>query len=508
MDTRRKTGFWWPAGLWAAAFLLVPACWGAPAELRVCDDIAEPISLNPLKEFSEKHFTITQHIFDSLVRFDPKGRLASGLAESWRWTDERTLELKLRRGVRFHDGEAFDAESVRYSLARFTDPAGGFPGAGFLSSIAEVEAVDPATVRIKTRYPDGVLLHRLAGFAPIIPKGYITSRGDAYFESHPVGTGPFRFVEWDHSGRKLVLEANRSYWQQGLLRFDRLVFMFIPADEQVDKLLKGDVDVVTELPGTDTLRVMRSGVARIIKKESFYTAASSLNCRSGPLSDRRVRQALNYALNKGDLVRYDLLGNGRAIATLTMPGEFGHDPALRPYPYDPAKARKLLKEAGYAAGFHLKALVKVQGVRTMRIIAKQLSRIGIIVDIDLTTDTAAVRDMTKKPWDWIYAGCPDPIGHAFFNNFIFLSSLSPFSITKDSEFDRLLDKMVGTIDAVEQDKAGRALDRYVYDHALSLFTYQRIKTYGVRNGIHFVPSVTGLPNFALSRPEAHAATAR
>src|SRR5207237_10715864 len=124
----------------------------------------------------------------------------------------------------------------------------------------------------------------------------------------------------------------------------------------------------------------------------------------------------------------------------------------------------------------------------MNIIAKQLSQVGVTVDVETTTDTDAVRDMSKKPWDWIFAGCPDPIAHSFFVQFIFLSSLSPFSVTGDPAYDGLMTKMAGAIDAEDQERRGKELDRYVHDQALSLFTYQRIKTYGVRNGVRFVPS--------------------
>ncbi len=472
----------------------------AASTLTVCDDVVEPISLDPLREFSEKYYTLTQQIFDSLVRLSPGGTIEPSLATSWRRSGDRAMDFTLRKGVQFHDGEPLTPAAVKFSIEKLIDPKSGFPGAGFLNSIESVEVVDADTVRIKTRYPDGILLHRLAGLVPILPPQYIAQRGLGYFGSHPIGTGTFRFVSWDHERKQIVLEANRNHWLSGEIKFDRLIFRFIPAARQVDELLAGRVDIVTELPGTDTLKVMKSGSASVIKKETFYTAASSLNTKTGPLADKRVRQALNYAVNKEHLVRYDLRGNGRPLASLTMAGELGHDPSLRPYPYDLNKARRLLAEAGYSKGFRLKALVKIQGIRTMNIIAKQLMKVGVDVAITTTTDTEAVRDMGKENWDWIFAGCPDPIGHSFFIQFIFLSSLSPFSVTKDRTYDALLAKMVGATDLSKQTDLGKQLDRYVHDEALSLFTYQRVKTYGVRKGVRFTPSVTGMPYFFLSCP--------
>ena len=482
----------------AAALLLAAApCRAGQDALRVCDDVVEPISLDPMKEFSEKYQMIVQQIFDGLVRFDLEGRIEPALAESWRWLDDKTVEFKLRRGVKFHNGEPFTAEAVRFSLEKLTDPKTGFPGAGFLGSIAGVEAVDAATVRIKTKFPDGILIHRLAGLAPIMPPRYIAERGAEYFGKHPVGTGAFRFVNWE-PGRRIALEANQEWWFKGHPKFKRLEFLFLPTERQTQGLLDGSVDIVTELPGTDTMKVMKSGVAKIVKKESFYTIGSSVNISTGPLSDKRVRQALNYAINKEELVRYDLLGNGKPLGSFSMAGELGHDPALKPYAYDPRKAKRLLKEAGYADGLRLKVVVKAQGERAMQIIAKQLEKVGIRLDLHKTTDATVIHDIQSQTWDFTFGGCPDPLLHTFFLDFIFLSSGSPYSIHKNAAFDQLLQKMVSTVDPQQQNRAGMELDRYVHEEALGVFTYQRIKTYGVRNGVQFVPSVTGMPYFYLS----------
>ncbi len=485
------------------ALILLLAARPAAAQtgtLRVCDDVIDPITLDPLKEFSEKNHTIIQQIFDGLVRFDPEGRIEPALAVSWRRLDPLTVEFKLSEGVRFHNGEPMDAESVRFSLEKFIDPKSGFPGAGFLNSIERVTVVDSSTVRIRTRFPDGILLNRLAGLVTIMPSRYIAAHGADYVGTHPVGTGAFRFVKWE-AGKKIVLEANENYWASGYPKFQELVFYFLAVDKQVSGLLNGDVDIVTELPGTATLNVVNSGIARVVKKEGFYTIGSSINVSSGPLVDKRVRQAINHAINREELVRYDLLGNGKPLASLTMAGEIGHDSSLRPYKYDPDKARRLLREAGYPKGVRLKAIVKMQGERTMRIISTQLARVGIVVEQYLSTDGNTIQEIKDNYWDFTLGGCPDPMAHSFFVQSVFLSSFSPFSILRDGNYDRLLGKMVMALDSKEQQRAGMELDRYVYEEALSIFTYQRIKTYGANKKVQFVPSITGMPYFYLSHPE-------
>jgi peptide/nickel transport system substrate-binding protein len=490
----------WGAAIFLGCLLPVSArALERPAALRICDDVTDPLTLDPQSEFSEKVHTLVQQIFEGLVRFDPDGRIVPALATSWRRIDDKTVEFKLREGVVFHDGEPFDADAVKFTIERYLDPKTRFPAAGFLNSIDKVLVVDPHTVRITTKFPDGILLNRLAGFVLISPPRYLAEHDEDFIASHPVGTGAYHFVQWE-KGKRIVLEANDRYWVKDGPKFKSLVFLFLPIEKQVEGLINGTVDIVTELPGTDTLKVMSSGTARVVKKDSFYTAASSLNVSTGPLSDVRVRQAINYAVDKADLVRYDLMGNGRPIATMSMSGEMGHDPFLKPYPYDVAKAKQLLIAAGYPKGFRLDALVKVQGMRAMKIIAAHLSHVGIQVQITPTTDGQAVFDMSKKPWDWIFAGCPDPMGHSFFIQSIFLSSLSPFSVTKDSRYDGLLAQMVNAVDTAQQRERGIELDDYIHEQALSLFTYQRIKTYGVANNVEFVPWLTGMPYFYLTSP--------
>lgn len=242
--------------------------------LRVCDDVVDPVTLDPRRQFSEKNYTIIRQIFDGLVRFDPDGRIEPALAVSWKRLDPLTVEFKLRSGVRFHDGEPFDAEAVRFSIESLIDPKTAFPGAGFLNSVDRVEVVDPLTVRVKTKFPDGVLLNRLASLVTILPPRYVAERGGEYFGAHPVGTGAFRFDAWDAKEHRIVLAADPSHWEPGLPRVDRLEFYFVPADEQVERLLDGRLDVVTELPGTSTLRVAKSRVAHVVKKEGHYTVAS------------------------------------------------------------------------------------------------------------------------------------------------------------------------------------------------------------------------------------------
>jgi peptide/nickel transport system substrate-binding protein len=465
--------------------------------LSVSDDISDPLTLDPQRQFSEKNHTICQQIFDGLVRFDPDGKIEPALAVSWERLDATRMRFKLREGVTFHNGEPFDSSSVKFSIERYLDPATGFPARAFIDSIERVETPHQYTADIITKYSDGILLNRLAGFILISPPAYIKEKGGEYFASNPVGTGAFIFGRWE-KGKQISLEGNKKYWMSGYPKIDGLIFKFIPQEKRLAALFSGEVDLITDLPGTQTLKLKSRPGFTVVKKASFYTVPPCLNLSSGPLSSVMVRKALNYALNKESLIRYDLLGNGKPIATFSMEGEVGHNAALRPYKFDLPKAKKLLADAGYPGGFSLKVLVKANAERTAKIIASNLKKAGVRLDITIVADADLLKEFSSKAYDMAIGGNPDPMYHSYFNQAIVLYSRSPFCLGGDPEFDKLLGSMVLTLEAPERAVLSNALDTYIYDNAMSLFTYQKIMVSGVTKAVRFVPSASGMPYFYLS----------
>jgi peptide/nickel transport system substrate-binding protein len=472
--------------------------------LVVCDGTGQPPTLDPHREFTEKTHTIVQQIFDGLVQFNPDGKIEPALAKRWQRMGPKRMRFHLRKGVTFHNGEPFNAQAVKFSLQRYRSPQIDFPAIGFLGSIAEVKIIDNHTVDIVTRYPDGLLLDRLAAFVWIVPPEYVKQNGQDILKRQPVGTGAFEFQSWK-PGDKIVLTANEHYWQEGLPHLDRLVFRFVPADKQVDLLLKGEVDLVTELPGTMTTRVEGYPDTRVLKERTFWTVGATMRMRNGPLADIRVRKALNYAIDREALIRYDVRGNGAIIASLTMDGQEGHNATLDAYPHDPGKARKLLEQAGVKLPLELRTLVREQAERTARILAAQLEKIGVKLSIDAVASDAKAMKLLAEPakWDLAIASVPDPMAHPYFSHSLLLFSKSPFSLYQSRKFDRRLLQMVRTLDRSQRRARMRKIDAYVHEKALSLFTYQKIKTYGVQANVQFTPYVTGMPYFFAVRRETN-----
>lgn len=480
--------------------LLPPAsaCAAAPSAaakmLSVCDDVQDPLTLDPQKEFSEKNHTIVQQIFEGLARFTPEGKIEPALATQWRRLDPNTMQFKLREGVSFHNGEPFDARSVKFSVERYLNPGTGFPALSFIDSIDRVEIVTDSLVNVITKHPDGLLLNRLASFILMVPPKYYRENDEETLRVKPMGSGAFVFRSWE-KGKSIELTANRAYWKRGFPKVDALSFRFIPAKEQFAALKTGEVDLLTELPGTQTTEAMLTGSLKVLKTPSFYTVTGALDSSRPPLSDKRVRQALNYAINKEDLIRYDLGGNGHVIATVTMPGEDGHNALLKPYSYDLKIARRLLKEAGYPDGFSLRVLAKAQSERAAKILRVQLAKIGVKLDVRVIADAEMIKALTGSRWDVFISNCPDPMSHSYFIQSIFLYGKSPYSLGMNSTYNAMLERMVATIDDEKRLELAEELDAYMHEEALLLFTYQRIKTCGVKTSVDFAPPITGMPYF-------------
>ncbi len=461
----------------------------------VCDDTQEPLTLDPQKEFTEKNHTVVQQIFDGLVRFDPKGMIEPSLATSWDRINPTTVQFHLRSGVLFHNGEPFDARAVKFSIERYLDPATAFPARGFIDSIDHVDIIDLHTINLVTKYPDSLLLNRLAGFIVIVPPAYVVRNHGQDWNEHPVGTGAFQFKSWKHN-QEIELEANPHYWEQGWPKITHLYFRFLDTKDQLRELIEGGLGMATDIPGTETLNIERSRTATVIKCPTLYTVAASFNVTTGPLKNIYLRQALNYAIDKEELIRYDLLGNGYPVKSLVLTDESTplDESKLDLYPYDPEKAKELLKMANYDARVPLRML-EVKAERAAKIIIAQWKRVGIAAQMVSSTDAKINEDVRKADWDIVLGACPDPMHHPFFIHSIFLYSKSPFSLTRDPELDKLIEALPQEFDPAREDQKIQQLASYVNKNALSLFTYQRIKTYGVHKNVHFQAYSSGMPYF-------------
>jgi peptide/nickel transport system substrate-binding protein len=341
---------------------------------------ADAESMDPYRVYQNAGFSVMYAIFDTLVTIAPDGALGPGLADSWTSPDDRTLELKLHPGVTFQDGEPFDATAVRFSLYRVADidPTTSKPypvgdsrrlNSAFASnfgSLGSVEVVDPLTVKLHLNQPDSGLLGNL-GTLQMVPPQYYAQVGDAGFALKPIGTGPFKFVEWvkdDH----ITLEANPDYWNspRGKALVAKVIFRPIPdVATRISELATGGIQIMEDLPPDQAAQVKAAGDQAVYLSDAhslaiWLTTDKGGNLAKNPgdqataiaaLANPAVRRALNMAIDRKTLVSTILDGYGEPMNSLWVSGDKGYDQNLPAIAFDPAGAKAILAQQGYPNGF-------------------------------------------------------------------------------------------------------------------------------------------------------------
>lgn len=362
------------------------------------DDVA---TLDPAIGYDWQNWSMIKSIFDGLMDYDPgTTNLRTGLAESYSVSDDgMVFTFKLRSGVKFHNGRVMNAQDVKYSLDRVTNPTTQSPGAGFFGSIAGfdaissgdatelegVKAIDDSTIEITLSRPDATFLHVMAlNFASVVAKEAVDAAGDD-FGKNPVGTGAFKLGEWV-LGQRLVFEKNADYWRAGVPYLDTVTFEV--GQEPVVALLRlqnGEVDVPGDgIPPAKFREVMsdHAQAERVIEGGQLHTGYITLNVNTPPMDDVRVRRAINMAINKARVVQ---IINGRAVpATQPLPPSMpGYTDGYAGYAFDVDGAKALLAEAGLPDGFttELYVMNTDPNPRIAQAIQNDLAAIGVTVAI-------------------------------------------------------------------------------------------------------------------------------
>jgi peptide/nickel transport system substrate-binding protein len=324
--------------------------------------VSEAMSLDPGVGIDMGSATLMASIYEGLVRFkDGTLDVEPALATSWEVSDD-ALEytFHLRQDVLFHDGTPFNAEAVKFHFERTLDEnhpyyfTGPFPEQTFFfGALDHVEVVDDYTVKMVLAEPYGPFLGNLTAMTGGIASPTAIKEWEAEFGRHPVGTGPFKFVSWEPTQR-IVLERNDDYWG-GAPYLDGVVFRPITeAQVRYTELAAGAVDLIMDLPPDNIGDVESSPELQLLQQDTPHVWWLTLNTHLAPLDDVRVRQAVNYAVNKVAIVHDVLAGTGR-VATQPIPPalSWAYSDEVQGYPYDPDKAMDLLKEAGYDPGVEL-----------------------------------------------------------------------------------------------------------------------------------------------------------
>lgn len=357
--------------LWIGAAVTGATAW--PAALAadlIIGRAAEQSSIDPLFSRTGNNESTSEDIFDRLVDNDANNQLHPALAVSWKAVNPTTWEIKLRDGVRFHDGGDFGAEDVVFSLERARNvPNSPASFAGATAGIVEITAPAKLTVQIRTARPLPQLIEQIS-FIFVMSKKAAAGLSTADFNAGKgvIGTGPYKFVAWK-PGQSITLKKNAGYWGKQA-DFENVTLKFIPKDAgRVAALLAGDVDLIDQVPPTNAaqlkadrkIQLFSIGSTRLVylaldsdrDQSPFVTDLAGKPLAKNPLKDPRVRRAISLMINRKVIVDRLLEGSGEPAGQMVPPGLGGYDPSLAAPAQDLAAARKLLAEAGYPQGFGL-----------------------------------------------------------------------------------------------------------------------------------------------------------
>lgn len=325
---------------------------------------ADATRLDPARVTDGESLKVTQQVMETLVNFKSgTTELEPGLATEWESKDDgKTYIFHLREGVKFHDGTDFNADAVVFNFERWQNGSSDdnfayypsmFGGFKEDSVIKEVKAVDENTVEVNLRSSFAPFLKNLAmtPFAMASPEA--VKKGNKEFSDHPVGTGPFKFVKWDKNS-KIVLEKNDDYWGEGKPKLKQVIFQVIPDNaSRLNALKNGEIDLMDGTNPSDVKSIESNDQLKIWNRPPLNLGYFSFNVEEKPFDDKKVRQALSYAVDKKSLIDAFYAGNGEAAKNPMPPTIEGFNDDIEPYEYDPEKAKKLLADAGYPDGFEM-----------------------------------------------------------------------------------------------------------------------------------------------------------
>ncbi len=352
---------------------------------------------------SREGVVMQRAVWDGLIYRDPATNEYKGnLATSWEWIDDTTLEFKLREGVTFHNGEAFNADDVVYTVNFVADEANGVKTQRNVNWMKSAEKIDDYTVRIylKDKFPAAIEF--LSGPVSIYPNEYYAEAGPTGMGLKPVGTGPYKVVSVV-PGQHFVLEKNENYHDspKGQPAIDKVDIRTIPdVNTQLAEMFSGSLDLIWQVPADQAEKLGQMGQFTVANESTMRVgylnmdAAGRSKMDPNPFTDVRVRQAVNHAIDRKTIVAALLKGQSKVVSTPCFPSQFGCVQDVTVYDYDPEKAKALLAEAGYPDGFETE-FYAYRNREYAEAIASYLNAVGIKTDFKMLK-YSALRELNMK----------------------------------------------------------------------------------------------------------------
>jgi len=472
------------AGLTLA--LAAPA-FGAEKVLRIATTAFPPSKGNPFYSTATTSYTFFTALFDSLTMIDDAGVVHPWLALEWTPINETTWHFKLRPNVTFSNGEPFNAFAVKTTVDFLLSPEGNAQTVGRdIEFIASTRVIDELTLEIVTKAPNILLPRYVSGFSVVAPKHFLAVGIDGFAQA-PIGTGPFKVDDW--GPEKVLLSAYRGSWRAPII--DKIEMLALPEPTTRTQAMETKrVDVATNLNPEDVSILEASGnrIHRRSPSRILLVALDNIKPDS-PFKDVRVRQALNHAVNRQAIVDNLLGGLVEPASQPAIPTAIGYVPGLKPYAYDPVKARQLLNDAGYAKG--LSFIVEfpsgqlANDTAIVQQIAADLAQVGVKMEIRTITFPQLVKNMTVGGWK----------GHALMTDFSTAPSLDMMRAFNrhscrwqapwycDPSIQPTLDAAEGSFDIAERTALTQKAIQHYRDTAQGLFLYPALSLDGISSRV-------------------------
>ncbi|TCR86019.1 ABC transporter substrate-binding protein [Rhizobium sp. BK376] len=451
-------------------------------------------TLDPQLQWDTDSYTIYRNIFDNLLTRDASGQIVPQIAKSWKYVNDTTIQFDIRDDVTFQDGSKLTADDVVYSINRIISPDLKSPQLSQFDQISKAEATNPTTVVVtaKSAYP--ALLAQLVKLS-ILPKAYVEKVGGQTFNQQPMGSGPYKLVQWQ-KGVQTELQANDHYWR-GKPPFAHVFFRAVPdVSTRLADLKTGKADLVRDLPSDQAIDLKSDPNSQVLSVPTERVGYIYINAQAGATKDVRVRQAIAYAIDKKGLIDALLQGFGSQVNVLGAAPIFGYTDKVEGYPFDPDKARALVKEAG-AEGAKIEFLTSPSYDRAMvEAIQQMLNDVGLdteITSLDQATflkrrqgDPANAGSLALGKWS---CACQDADG-IIFPLFRTGSSWAKYS---NPAYDKLVDDARSTLNNDQRLQDYEKAYGILKDDVPGLGLYQVDAVYGASKHLKWQPS----PNEAM-----------
>ena len=439
--------------------------------------IAGPVlSMDPANYRDKPTETVLRNIFDGLVTTDKDGNVVPMIAESWKQNSDTEYVFTLRKDVKFQDGTPLTAADVKFTFDRIITPnainGSTSPRQGLISALKSVEIVDDYTVKFILSQPWPIFLKMLP-FQQIIPKAYYEKVGEAGFVAHPIGAGPFKVVEASPND-KIVLERFDGYYN-GKSSIKNLIFKVLPDNSsRIAALMAGEIQRAQTIPSSMLSTLQNNSDINVKSVNGTTVYMLQMNTKTKEFSNVKVRQAMNYAVDMQTIIDTILNGQATRLAGPMLSNAYAVDTDLKPYSYDPAKAKELLAEAGYPNGFSLVIDCAASEQEVAEAVATQLKKAGINASTRVW-DVGVLQPMVLKGERQIYLthwgnSTKDP--YDFLNPCLMTGGRGNYSLYSNSQVDSLLNQGAMEKDDAKRKAIYKQAQDIIYNDCPWIFGYQ------------------------------------